>query len=86
MHKVHCPVPVDGQERNSDKPRYGVDSVGDLPQEVVETPNGASLRKQGDPIFLGDSKLIRQILDNLFSYSAGPKHLSHQAGRPRWVL
>ena len=59
MQEVHCYIPVNIQEYKIGKPGGGVD------------PGGKSiLPRTVSPILLGDSELIRQILNKIFGESS----------------
>ena len=55
VQRVHRYIPVGGQEIKPRKYRDGVNPGGDIHQEGLEPPYGASLRRKGTPVLLDDS-------------------------------
>ena len=83
---MHCSIPVNVQGYQPGEPRYGVHGGGELSWEGMETPVGASLWRQGSPVFLGDLVPTQQILDNLVDDSVGPNRLPQQPRLLQGVL
>ena len=69
--RVHCYIPVDGQESKPIKYRDRVNPRVDMHQEGVETPSGVSFPRKGTPVLLDESEPGLHILDEIVWESAG---------------